>query len=125
MIFVAQPYYSTDNKVIAVRVEMNATYCGALLNMGMMCISPIVFGAKILDHVFLPGDFSFWDKISFALLERSTEMHVLTTQGWEESRGVKAEIERATELGIPIKYVSQTEYWKVVLDSKIRKFKNV
>lgn len=119
MIFVAQPYYTVSEHTIRQRVKMGSLYCGALLNQGVMCVSPVVYGTTILEHVSLPKDFSFWDQISFTLLEKCSEMHVLALDGWKDSRGVTAEINRATELGIPIKYLTVDETWGEIYKSKI------
>ena len=120
MIFVAQPYFHLDDEVIKERVKIGAMYCGALLKDGQMCVSPVMFGKTILNHVDLPGDFSFWDKISFDLLEKSDIVHVLTIPGWEKSRGVSAEIERAKLIGLPVVYVSTDNIKSFIEQTQIK-----
>jgi hypothetical protein len=43
------------------------------------------------------------------MITRSTSLMVLMLQGWRESEGVKAEVQMAQALGIPIDY----ESWEV------------
>lgn len=119
MIFVAQPYYSPNQAIVKLRTKLGALYCGALLKQGVMCVSPVAYGTTILSYADLPSDFSFWDKISFALLEKCIEIHVLTIDGWKQSRGVKAEIGKAKELGIPITYITPDQLYGEIYKSKI------
>jgi hypothetical protein len=120
MIFVAQPYYHDDPKIRQERVRLGAQYCGALLKQGQMCVSPVMLGTAILEHVDLPGDFSFWDKISFELLEKSTVIYVLMLEGWDKSRGVKAEIERARHLGKSVLFIGLNQIGAELKRSEIK-----
>ena len=45
-------------------------------------------------------------------LERSDEAVVLVLDGWQESRGVQAEIRIARELGKPVRYLDPAELGK-------------
>jgi hypothetical protein len=60
-----------------------------------------------LDHqLFIHGLKASWQQMydhSMAWLEVSDEVHVLP--GWETSKGTIAEIKRAQELNIPVKYL--------------------
>jgi hypothetical protein len=76
-----------------------------LLKSGKSCISPITSGMTILKYTDLPTDFSFWDKLSYDLLEKCSEMDVLMVDGWYHSTGVLSEIEHAKKLNIKINYI--------------------
>lgn len=106
MIFVAAPYWHFNKSIIEARVTEAALYCGDLIQKGNVVISPIVFGHKIIEHCSLPNDFIFWDKFSLGLLDNCKELHVLELDGWGVSRGVKAEMEHAKKLNIPIKLIN-------------------
>ena len=59
-----------------------------------------------LNLVAEPGDVLTVEEYqanSMAWMELSSEVWVL--KGWEDSKGTKAEIARAQELGIPVKYL--------------------
>jgi hypothetical protein len=122
MIFVAQPYFSPDEEIIANRVKIGAAYCGALLKQGFKCMSPVMFGSTILLHSELPIDFSFWDKLSFSYLAKCDVLHVLTINGWDKSRGVKAEMEYAKKNDMPIIYID-IDRWETEIEKSEIKLK--
>ncbi len=105
MIFVASPYNHEDRDVMKKRIAINAKYCGYLLRLELVPVSPIMFGTKVLEFVNLPHDFGFWDKLSYAYLQQCNEMHVLHLDGWLESRGVKEEIQFAKEKKMLIRHI--------------------
>lgn len=51
------------------------------------------------------GTFDFWLAYDFNVLRRCDELMVLTIPGWKESIGVRAEIQLANQLGLPINYL--------------------
>lgn len=105
MIDILAPYSHDDKKVVEHRVKTVCDYSAKLMKDGLSCISPITVGTGILTHADLPTDFEFWKKLSLDLLKVSDEVHVLMLDGWEESVGVKAEIEYAMAFGKTIKYI--------------------
>jgi len=109
IVFVATPFWSFDKEVSERRTAIISKYCGQLLREGIMCTSPVVFGVTILKYTDLPGNFAFWDKLSFTTLAASDVLHVLMLPGWDESRGVSEEIKFALERKIPIKYFDVSE----------------
>lgn len=50
-------------------------------------------------------DGDWWLKQDFAVLENCDELLVYQMPGWDESYGVRQEIDYAEQLGIPIKYL--------------------
>jgi hypothetical protein len=116
MIFISAPYTSLYKKTIQKRVEMITFYCGYLLNQGIVSISPVVVGEQIMKHFNFPSDFGFWDKVCFTYLEKATEVHVLTIQGWKGSTGVTGEIEFAKKHNIPIKYIDVIDHETGIYD---------
>lgn len=52
----------------------------------------------------LPCEWEYWEKFDTAFLTHSKELIVLMLDGWEDSKGVNAEIKIAERLGIPILY---------------------
>jgi hypothetical protein len=54
----------------------------------------------------LPTDFVFWRSYNEHMLQRSTAVHVLKLEGWEDSVGIKNEIDFATGLCIPVTYIT-------------------
>lgn len=107
MIFVSAPYYHFEKDIIEKRVAIVSKYCGKLLNDGIIAFSPVCFGHQIVKYCSLPNDFNYWDKFSITLLSKCKEMHVLQIDGWEKSKGVKAEIEYSIKKKIKIKYIAK------------------
>lgn len=73
-----------------------------------MCVfSPIAHSHPIEQHFDEGGveGHDFWLRQDFAVLDRCSKLVVLTLPGWEQSRGVAAEIARAHELGIPLEFM--------------------
>lgn len=72
---------------------------------GLIPVSPIIFGNKVLEHVNLPSDFNTWNKLCYAYLDNCKEIHVLCINGWKQSKGVTSEIAYALKKKIDIKYI--------------------
>lgn len=106
MIFLSLPYSHQYKEVVDYRVKMAAIYAGHLMIEGLIPVSPILFGNKILEYVNLPGDFNTWDKLCYAYLDNCKEIHVLCIDGWKQSKGVHGEIAYALKKNIEVKYIN-------------------
>ena len=53
----------------------------------------------------LPREFDFWHKYDEWFISRCDKVVVVKMWGWEQSKGVQAEIEIAHKLGIPVEYI--------------------
>ena len=71
--------------------------------------SPIVSNHEVAKHHDLPKDWAYWEKIDFMFIDACQELWVLMMEGWEESKGVQAEIKYAQARDIPIKYIPYGE----------------
>jgi len=67
-------------------------------------LSPIAFSHPVAKYG-LPTDWAYWADYDSWCLEVCDELWVLMLIGWEDSVGVTAEIELATQLGMPIRYI--------------------
>ena len=80
-----------------------------LMQIGYKVFSPIAHSHPIEQYGKIPssvGTHDFWLRQDFAILDMSDELWVYKMPGWEDSYGVNAEIERAKDLDIPVKYIS-------------------
>ena len=50
-------------------------------------------------------DSEFWLKQDLSILQYAKELIVFQMYGWEKSEGIKREIQFATDLGIPVRYL--------------------
>ena len=71
---------------------------------GRHVLSPIAHSHGIAQHD-VPGDWSYWESLDRRFLEMCDEMAVLMLDGWNESKGVQAEIRIARDLGKPVTYL--------------------
>lgn len=107
MIFISSPYSSIDPEIVLDRYEKVCLFCAKMLREGYFVLSPIAHGHAIASFDSnLPVDWAFWNNYCTTMIERSDEVWVLMLDGWEQSTGVKGEIEIATKLNKTIKYVT-------------------
>jgi hypothetical protein len=109
--YLAIPYSHPDPEVRLNRFRLANRFAAILLSKGKLIYSPISHTHPIavegnLDA--LSGN-PIWIELDSAFLRCSREVVVATIDGWQQSRGVTAEIKLAEELGIPIHYMSQQE----------------
>ena len=106
MIYLACPYSSKDPAIVAYRVKRASEYVASKLEEREVLISPVVYGHNIVQETSLRSDWDFWSVFCIDILRRCEKLYVLMLEGWEESEGVKGEIELARKLNIQIVYVS-------------------
>lgn len=108
MIYLASPYTHPDAAVRQERFEAACRAAAELIRRGHIVFSPVAHSHGIAQHG-LPVDWSFWERHDRRLLVACDELWVLKLDGWQQSRGVQAEIAIARELGKPVHFVSEAE----------------
>ncbi|MFN0055550.1 MAG: DUF1937 family protein [Planctomycetales bacterium] len=103
MTYLCSPYTDPDPSVRQQRFDAACATTASLMLSGHVVYSPIVHGHPLTQYG-LPINWSFWQYFDLRHLEYCDDLLVLMLEGWQESAGVHAEIERATELGKPIWY---------------------
>jgi hypothetical protein len=76
-----------------------------LMLQGNVVFSPISHSHPIARQCKLPLDHDFWIQQDLPFIEWCDEVCVLQLPCWGKSKGIKAEIEYATKIGKPIKYI--------------------
>ena len=104
LIYIASPYSHELQNVMRDRFDAVCEYAGRMMQAGKVVYSPIAHCHPIAMRVGLPTDWEYWEKFDRVMLQQCTELHVLQIDGWYESEGVRAEIEMAAQLGIPVTY---------------------
>lgn len=99
MIYVASPYSHPAPAVREGRFRAAQEYTAQLLRARSWCYSPIVHCHDLAVRFKLPFTADFWEDYNFHMLERSDSLHVLKLPGWEDSRGVQAEIRHWAAMG--------------------------
>jgi len=106
-IYVACPYSHPDQAVREERVLAADKYAAKLMERGHIVFSPLSHSHPISKHCKVdPTDHDFWLRQDLAWLKACHRMHVLCLDGWQESKGVKEEIEEALKRKIPVFLVS-------------------
>jgi hypothetical protein len=117
-VYIASPYSSpTDDE--EGRALREARYVAAraflahALNDRVWAYSPIVHCHHVALHHKMPTDAKFWWEMNKVYLDRATAVYVLAINGWNESKGIKMEVEYANERGIPIGLFFPPDYtWR-------------
>lgn len=94
MIYLAVPYTGMEDESF----EAVTTYAGRLMLEGHYVFSPILMCHPIAKRVGLPLNFAYWEQFDFHLINLCDCMCVLCLPGWENSRGIKAEIKYARSI---------------------------
>jgi hypothetical protein len=105
--YLASPYSHPDPEVKADRFVEACRVAGELMKAGRLIFSPIAHSHPI-EQYFVDGKAEghvFWLEQDFALLRHAAKLLVLRLPGWEQSKGVKAEIDAAEAIGIPVHYL--------------------
>ena len=101
-IYLGSPYSDKSKLVQHTRYLQVSKVVADMLCSGIHVYSPIVHCHELAKRFRLPGDFNFWCEYNYAMLERAAAFHLLELEGWNDSRGLKAEIKFATRCAIPI-----------------------
>lgn len=105
LVYVASPYTHPDPAEVERRYLEVTKITADLVNGGMMAISPITYGHTLAAMAQMPGDWNFWMGFCLSLLNKCDKLLVVKMQGWEESKGVHAEIAYAREHGIEVEFM--------------------
>lgn len=77
-----------------------------LLRNGVAAVSPIVHSHPIAIHGGIDKmDHEFWMRSDKPLMDAASALLVVMMSGWEESRGIKEEIEIFSAAGKPVEYL--------------------
>ena len=103
LIYLAAPFSHPDPEVSRRRLEEVNGYAAQLLSRGRLAFSPLSHGAQ-LDSPDIPD--SVWYQLGLRIMEGCDELWMLALDGWEDSEGVRMELERAGQLDIPVYIVN-------------------
>ena len=106
LVYIASPYSNPDDRVRHENYLIVTKIAADLVSRGHVAISPITYGHMLLEHASMPTDWEFWENFCITLLRKCEKMIVCNSMvGWNNSRGVAAEIEFAKQNGIEIEYL--------------------
>jgi hypothetical protein len=105
MIYLCSPYSHSDVNVVNERVKQTTVFVNNHLLSGITVLSPVVYGHTIVTTCGTPSNWEFWERACRAFMAKCSDVWVLMLDGWQDSTGIKGEIEFAKELGLRIKYI--------------------
>jgi hypothetical protein len=113
LIYVASPYSGDEE---AAYKKVCHVCCEIVCNRPWAVFSPIAHWHPIVTKYKLPTDAEYWWNINKEYLRKADVLLIVQLDGWDQSEGIKKEIEFATELRKPIRYFScDSENWKMDL----------
>lgn len=110
MIYLASPYSHEDSKIREQRFLDVCKAAAFFMGKGISIFSPIAHTHPIAMAGDLPKGWDFWNKCDRWFIEHCDNVYVLMLDGWEESKGVQAEIAIAHQSN---KCIS---YWNLIED---------
>lgn len=105
MIYLASPYSHPDPSVRVARFHAACKAAADLMVKGHVVFSPIAHSHPIAMAGDLPLGWEYWEAFDRQMLSICSGVFVLQLPGWEESKGLKAELALAEEMGIPVVYL--------------------
>lgn len=101
--YLATPYSSPDPAVREARMKTFYEVDTYLSTQGWVTVSPMykVEAVKKCPDPVLDNPF-FWANYCIKLLMRCQVMIIITSEGWGESTGIKAELDHCRDQGIPV-----------------------
>ena len=106
--YMASPYYSDNPELRAARRQAAEEATAYLVSQGDVVFTPVAYTCRIEDEYNAKPP-QGWYKFDFELLRHAKALVVLTLPGWEESKGVAAEIAFAKGAKIPVSYSEHSE----------------
>lgn len=106
LIYLASCYSSADKAVEHARYLQVKKKFAELSKQDYVIFSPIVLCHPAAVEFGLGTDYNYWKNHCEVTVSHCDELWVLMSQGWQESKGVRAEIEIAKKCGLKIKYIS-------------------
>jgi len=103
MIYLGCPYSHPDPAIVQKRFEYVTRVAGALMKRGYVVFSPITHSHPIAMLEKMPGTWEFWAEQDLHILALCDELHVLELPGWQQSVGLRAEINAAVHAGLRVK----------------------
>lgn len=105
MVYLASPYSHKDPAVRQQRYEAAVEAVARLTTEHVFTYSPIVHCHPPAVLGGLPTNAAWWSTVNIWFIEHMDEFWLLPLVGWQESVGVKAEIELAKSLNKPVVHV--------------------
>lgn len=105
-VYLASPYSNPDPIIREARYIATAEVLMTMLKNGIWTFSPIVHCHELSKTWQMPSDAEFWKAYDRAMIDAAASVSVLMLRGWEQSLGVKDEIEYSISRGKQLNYIT-------------------
>ena len=121
-VYLASPYSHWCPLVRWWRWLMACRAAAALMAKGIHVYSPIVNGHWMGVLGRLPKDWDYWRRVAQREIVSSSQVWVLRLKGWARSEGVRAEMELARSLQMPVRLIRPAQV-RLIKPSQTRRLK--
>lgn len=104
LIYLASPYTHPDPAVREQRYMAAVQATMKLLQSGMAVFCPVAYSHQFALQG-MGGEWDTWERFDRVMIERCDELWILEIPGWEESKGIKAELNLAREMGKVVRFL--------------------
>ena len=104
-IYLALPYTGKEEESFVIANKIAAK----LMNEGHLVFSPISHSHPIATQCSIPGDWNFWKAFDESFISWCDQVMIIPLIGWQESKGVTAEIAIAKAMNKPVSFISLEE----------------
>lgn len=108
MIYLASPYSTPIASVLQERVAKTIQFTMLCIQQGLPVFSPITYFHPLAQAAGMQTDAETWHNTNMQFLRKSDVVFALRLVGWEQSKGMKVELNVAKMLGIPVQHYSAT-----------------
>lgn len=106
IVYLCVPYSHPDENVRNMRADIADRLAARLMERGNIVFSPISHSHRIAPNIGNCNQTDFWIKQDLPFLEIADVVVVAMLDGWEESKGIKIELEHAKKRGIPVRWIT-------------------
>ena len=110
MIYLASPYSHDEATIRGHRFNEVLKCVAHFTRQQILVYSPIVHNHPVNMELGADGSWEFWQEHDMAMLLKCDTFYILKLPGWEESVGVKAETQAASNMLMPIYEVDHETY---------------
>lgn len=106
--YMASPYTAYPEG-IEEAFHLACAVAGAFIQRGMIVFSPIAHSHPLVELGGVENTHEVWMEQDLHILAKCDALLAIKAPGWENSKGMKMEIEEAGRLGIPVIYYDLEE----------------
>ncbi len=111
--YLACPFAHPEEEVKKMRIEAATRAAFELFSQGISVFSPLTHNAPLVEMGIGTGWEGKWEGFDLGMVARAQRLYILTLPGWEQSKGVQAEIAFAKKQSIPIEKLTGFAYDRV------------